>query len=307
MSTLTQQPRPVAAAGLLFLLLFAFTPPSGAEQPKVAKLTPIASKMTTSVTTPITASADVAATPSGDLRLDTLGMGDMIRVNVFRNPELTTEAKISEKGTVLFPLIGEIPVAGLTPSQAGQRVSDRLRQGKYVVNPEVTVSLVQINSRQVSVLGSVQKPGRYPLDSTTGKLTDLLALAGGIAPGGSEQITLVTTRNGQTVKQDIDLGAMLRTGDLAKNVELKPGDTIYVSRAPQVYVYGEVQKGGAYPIAKDTTVMQALALGGGLTPRGTTRGVQIHRRNGDQVHQMTAKLTDIVQPDDVIYVKESLF
>jgi len=233
-------------------------------------------------------------------QLDALGQGDMVRVTVFRNPELTTEARVSERGTILFPMIGEVNIVGLTPSQAGQQIADKLRSGKYVVNPEVTVSLAQANSRQVSVLGNVTKPGRYPLDSQNARLTDLIATAGGITPTGSNQITIVST-NG--TKSDVDLAGMFRSGDLTKNVALQPGDTVYVHKAPLVYVYGEVQKGGAYPIEPSMTVMQAIALGGGITPRGTQRGIKITRAG----NAVNAGLGDPVQPDDVIYVKESLF
>ena len=232
--------------------------------------------------------------------LDALGQGDMVRVTVFRNPELTTEARISERGTILFPMIGEVNIVGLTPSQAGQMIADKLRSGKYVVNPEVTVSLGQVNSRQVSILGNVTKPGRYPLDSQNVKLTDLIATAGGITATGSNQITVVST-NG--TKNDVDLAGMFRSGDLSKNVSLQPGDTVYVHKAPMVYVYGEVNKGGAYPIEPSMTVMQAIALGGGISPRGTQRGIKITRAGNG----INAGLGDPVQPDDVIYVKESLF
>jgi polysaccharide export outer membrane protein len=259
----------------------------------------------------------IAATPSAmpqpaaetvqDVHLEALGMGDMVRVSVFRNPELTTEARISERGTILFPMIGEVPVAGLTPSQAGARIADKLRSGKYVVNPEVTVSMMQVNSRQVSVLGNVVKPGRYPLDSTTAQLTDLIALAGGVGPTGSDEVTVITKRNGKQEKMEIDLGEMFRRGDLSRNISLEPGDTIYVHKAPMVYVYGEVQKGGAYRVEPQMTVMQAIAMGGGITPRGTERGIKISRRDATGVRRIDASLTDNVQPDDVIYVRESLF
>ena len=244
---------------------------------------------------------------ANDARLESLGMGDMVRVTVFRNPELTTEARVSERGTILFPMIGEVPVAGLTPYQVGSRIADKLKAGKFVVNPEVTVSLAQVNSRQVSVLGSVVKPGRYALDSTNVRLSDFLAVAGGIAPGGSEEVTILTNRSGTQEKIEVDLGAMMRNGDLSKNVQLEPGDTIFVQKAPMVYIYGEVQRAGAYPLAQNMTVMQALALGGGVTVRGTERGIQISRRNGNAVSRIDARLTDRVQPDDVIHVKESLF
>jgi polysaccharide export outer membrane protein len=273
------------------------------------------------VTQHVAASASTAATlnmpqpaalpdtqSAADLRLEALGMGDLVRVTVFRNPELTTEARVSEKGTILFPMIGEVPISGLTPSQAGQRIGDRLRAGKFVVNPEVNVSLAQVNSRQVSVLGSVAKPGRYPLDSTNVRLSDFLAVAGGIAVGGSDEVTILTNRNGKQEKIEVDLGKMMRNGDLSKNVALEPGDTIFVQKAPMVYIYGEVQKAGAYPLQRNMTVMQALALGGGVTVRGTERGIKISRRaDNGSARRIDADLNDTVQPDDVIYVRESLF
>jgi polysaccharide export outer membrane protein len=289
----------LVAAAVLLLTLLALPRASAAAEhvAKAAKLTPIAA--------PATAPSPQSA--AADSRNEALGPGDAVHITVFRNPDLTTDTKVTEKGTVLFPLIGEVQVSGLTASQAGQRIAEKLRSGKFVVNPEVTVGTTQVNSRQVSVLGNVNKPGRYPLDTATGKLTDLLALAGGVAPGGSDQVTLVTTRNGKTTTTDIDLPSMLRAGDLSKNFELQAGDTIFVHRAPMVYIYGEVQKGGAYRLEKDMTVMQVLAMGGGLTTRGTQRGIRIERKDGEAVRQIDAKLSDRVKGDDVIYVRESLF
>jgi len=243
---------------------------------------------------------------STGVSLDSLGMGDVVRVTVFRNPDLTTEARISEKGVILFPLIGEVQLVGLTPAQASSLIADRLREGRYVVNPEVTVSMAQINSRQVAVLGAVNKPGRYPLDSQSSRLTDFLAMAGGIAPTGADHVTLVATRDARTVKRDVDVKAIF-AGDLSQNVQLEPGDTIFVEKAPTVYIYGEVQRAGAYRLEPHMTVMQALALGGGVTTRGTRRGIQIARRDASGVHEVDASLTDTVQSDDVIYVRESLF
>ena len=249
--------------------------------------------------------ATLAPQSMAESRLETLGQGDMVRITVFRNPDLTTEARISERGTILFPMIGEVPIAGLTPSQAGSRIADKLRSGRFVVNPEVNVSLAQVNSRQVSVLGAVNKPGRYPLDAQNVHLSDLLATAGGVAPVGSDRVTIVSASG---AKSDVDLEAMFTNGDLSRNVELAPGDTIYVHKAPMVYVYGEVQKGGAYRLEPGMTVMQAIALGGGITPRGTDRGIKISRRDpAGHVKRIDGDLTDRVQPDDVIYVRESLF
>jgi polysaccharide export outer membrane protein len=290
-----------AAAGALFVILAAH---SGATlaQNRVAKVTAV----TPSAAAPTAVPAS-QATANLDNRAETLGPGDQVRITVFRNPDLTTETRLSEKGSVMFPLIGEVPLTGLTPAQAGKSIADKLRQGKFVVNPEVTVAAMQSNSRQVSVLGNVNKPGRYPLDAATGKVTDLLALAGGISPGGSDTVTLVTNRGGKNSTQEVDLPAIV-AGDVSRNVELQPGDTIYVGRAPMVYIYGEVQKAGAYRVEKNMTVMQVLAMGGGLTTRGTQRGIRIERKSDDgNTRRLNAKLTDTVRSDDVIYVQESLF
>ena len=305
------RPWQVAAAAALFVFLIAHPGVSAAQAPRAAQLTPVASPA--SAPTPKKGAQpapvpEASVVPEGmEGRVETLGPGDAVRITVFRNPELTTDTKVSERGTITMPLIGEVSIAGMSSVQASKLIADKLRSGKFVVNPEVQVAATQVNSRQVSVLGNVNKPGRYPLDTATGKLTDLLALAGGVAPGGSDQVTLVQTRGGKTATTNVDLPSMLRDGDLSKNFELQAGDTIFVHRAPQVYIYGEVQKGGAYRLEKDMTVMQVLAMGGGLTPRGTQRGIRIERKEGESTRQIDAKLTDRVRGDDVIYVRESLF
>lgn len=303
------------AAGALLVVTFAFAGATQAQS-RAATLVPIDTpQKQAAVAAPVQAApsaqplqaAQPVAKPGGDYRLESLGPGDMVRISVFRNPDLTTEARVSERGTIQFPLVGEIPVNGMTSSQAGAKIAEKLRDGKFVVNPEVTVSVFQVNSRAVSVLGNVNKPGRYPLDASTAKLTDLIAVAGGIAPTGSDQVTIVTTRDGKTRSMDVDLPSMLRAGDLTKNLALEAGDTVFVHRAPMIYIYGEVQKGGAYRIEKDMTVMQALAMGGGLTPRGTERGIRVTRKADGRTIQREVKLTDPVEVDDVIHVRESLF
>ena len=216
--------------------------------------------------------------------LEAVGPGDSVRVTVFRNPDLTTESRVTDQGTIFFPLIGEVQVSGLTPNQAARRIADRLASGKFVVNPEVQFSIAAVNSRQVSVLGNVAKPGRYPIDSVNRRVTDFIAAAGGMAAGGADTVTVVQVRNGQETKTDVDLAQMFRNGQLAANMELAPGDTIYVHRAPMIYVGGEVNKAGAYRLEPHMTVMQAIALGGGINPRGTERGIQIHRRDGNGEH-----------------------
>ena len=240
---------------------------------------------------------------------DALGEGDTVRVTVFQNPDLTTETRISARGSITFPLIGEVALAGLDAAGAEARIARRLVEGKFLLKPQVSLRVMSVASRQVSVLGQVVRPGRYPLDGVATKLTDMLALAGGISPTGDDNVIVMTRRDGKPRRLDIDVPYMYRTGDMAKDIELESGDVVYVNRAPVFYIYGEVQRGGAYRLEPAMTVMQALSVGGGMTPRGTVRGLKITRRgpDGGESRRIDAALTDRVQPDDVIYVRESLF
>src|SRR5262245_62336061 len=128
---------------------------------------------------------------------DVLGEGDSVRITVYQNPDLTTEARISDQGTITFPLIGEVALAGLTPARAEARIAEHLVKGKFLVRPQVSVNVIQVRSRQVSVLGQVARPGRYALDDTSSNLTDILALAGGVSPGGDDDVTNKMQTDGQ--------------------------------------------------------------------------------------------------------------
>jgi len=225
-----------------------------------------------------------------------LGAGDAVRVTVFQQADLTTDARITEKGTIPMPLVGEVKVAGMTQAEAAAKIAGELKNGKYLKNPQVSVAMTTLRSRQVSVLGLVTRPGRYALDDTSTRLTDVIAAAGGIAAGGAEDVTVV--RNGQSQRVNI----------LAKNFTLQNGDTVHVDRAPVFYIYGEVVHAGSYPVGQNLTVMQALSLGGGITPRGSESRIKLRRTQDDgKVVESDAKLTETVRPNDVIFVKESIF
>ncbi|MCC4116426.1 polysaccharide export protein EpsE [Aromatoleum toluclasticum] len=253
--------------------------------------------------------AVAAPAPAADeAREYVLGPGDIVRISVFQNPDLTTEGRVSETGALTFPLIGSVPLGGRTVSAAEALIAERLRQGGFVLQPQVTVLPVQIRGNQVAVLGHVNKPGRYPLDTFNVRVTDMLANAGGVAAGGDDVIVLVGTRDGQRVRKELDLPALFQRGDGDADTMLSPGDVIYVRRADVFYIYGEVQKPGSFRLERNMTVMQALATGGGPTLRGTVRGLRIHRRGGDgKVAVIEPTLEDRLRPDDIIYVKESLF
>jgi len=239
---------------------------------------------------------------------EVLGDGDSVRITVFQNPDLTTETRISERGTISFPLLGEVALAGLTRAAAEARIAARLKDGKFILNPQVGVELVTVRSRQVSVLGEVARPGRYPLDGARITLTDVIALAGGITQQGADTVTVVTGGQGDSKRIEVNLPAMYRSGNFSRDIEVRSGDSIYVPRAPVFYIYGEVRRAGMYRLEPGMTVAQALSVGGGLTDRGTERGLAIRRKASDgKAHEIEARLSARVEPGDVIYVKESLF
>jgi len=239
---------------------------------------------------------------------DTLGPGDTVRITVFRHPDLSSEVRLSDKGTVAFPLIGEVSLKGLSTDAAAARIASKLKEGKFLVAPQVSISLLQLRSRQVSVLGDVAHPGRYALEDPSAKLTDVLAMAGGTGPLAADNVTVMSNRGGKTIKTEVNLPDIMRGSPAQQDPGIQSGDTVFVPRAPVFYIYGEVQHGGAYKLEHGMTVMQAISLGGGITLRGSDRRIEIRRRGPDgQWQEASAKLADGVRPDDVIYVKESFF
>jgi len=237
-----------------------------------------------------------------------LGVGDVVRITVYQNPDLTVEARVSELGQVNFPLIGVVTVGGLSVSQAQALIEKRLRDGGFVLKPQVTIQTTQIRSSQISILGQVNKPGRFPIELVGSKVSEMIAAAGGVVPGGADIVTLVGNRDGKPIKLDIDLPLVLQQGRADLDMPVENGDIIYVDRAPIFYMYGEVQRPGQLRIERGMTLMQALAQAGGTTARGTTRGIKVHRKDAAGAVQVREiKMNELVERDDVIYVSESLF
>ncbi|MEO7853094.1 MAG: polysaccharide export protein EpsE [Rubrivivax sp.] len=237
-----------------------------------------------------------------------LGAGDVVRIIVFQNPDLTLEARIGEAGLISYPLVGTVRLGGLTVRQAEKAVADGLRNGNFVKQPQVSLLVVQVRGNQASVLGQINRPGRFPIEQADMRLSDLLALAGGITATGADTITLVGTRDGKPYRKTIDLPGIFRGENRDNDVPVQNGDVVYVERAPVIYIYGEVQRPGAFRLERDMTVMQALASGGGLNLRGTEKGLRVHRKGANgNMQVLTPALDDQLREGDVVYVKESLF
>ena len=166
---------------------------------------------------------------------DKLGVGDAVRVTVFQQPDLTLETRIADNGSISMPLVGPVKVAGLTTAAAAGQIADALKRGKFLNNPQVNVALTTLRSRQVSVLGMVARPGRYPLDESSSQLADVIAAAGGVLPTGAETVSV--TREGKEQKVPL----------IGKGFALQGGETVYVERAPVFYIYGEVTRARRLP------------------------------------------------------------
>lgn len=246
-----------------------------------------------------------AGTASAQYRLAT---GDVIRVTVFQNSDLSLEARVSETGVISYPLLGSVAIGGLTLPQAEKRIADGLRDGNFVKQPQVSMLVTQVRGHQVSVLGHVGHPGRFPLELADTKLTDIIATAGGISVTGADTVVLIGRRNGQAYRAEFDLPAIFGPSRRGEDVILQNGDVVWVERAPMIYLYGEVQRPGTLRLERGMSVMHALASAGGITQRGTVRGLRVHRRDADgKVQIIEAQMNDLLRPDDVVYVRESVF
>ena len=252
---------------------------------------------------------------SKDLSEYQLGPGDYIRVSVFQNPDFLNERRVSEMGAITLPLLGEIDLGGLSIPQAEKLIEERLKEGGFLVKPQVSITPLQIKSSQVSVIGLVNKPGRYPIEIMNLRLSEAIAMAGGIiqnipATGlnGSETVLVTGTRNRQPYRTEIDLSQMFKSGSMEQDVVVQNGDVIYVKRADQYYIHGEVQRPGVYRLERNMTIRQALAQAGGLTQRGSFNGAKIHRK--DELGHTTViypSLDDPVHDDDTLFLRESYF
>jgi polysaccharide export outer membrane protein len=282
----------LGSAALLPLHVQAQTP---APRPTATPAAPSASP----------ASPASAAAPALEYRL---AAGDVIRVNVYQNPDLALEARVPEDGVISYPLVGAVRVGGQTIAQVERAIAEGLRSGNFVRSPQVNVNVVAVRGNQASALGQVNRPGRFPIEVVGMRLSDLLALAGGVSSAGADSVVLVGTRDGRPFRREIDVPSLFRSEERSDDVVIANGDVLFVDRAPMVYIYGEVQRPGAFRLDRGMTLMQALAAGGGLTPRGTEKGIRVHRKNPDgSIRVLTPAMDERLGDADVVYVRESIF
>lgn len=245
------------------------------------------------------------------LASNVIGPDDTLRISVYGYEDLRTETRVSSDGRITFPLIGEVMAGGKTSIELEEAIASQLIIGGFIHNAQVSVAVLERVSQNVSVLGYVYKPGRYPLDSDS-SIVDVIAMAGGIqdlpTSRGDNKVVVTRTTDGVTQKFELDMKNYLENPEKTATFKMQKGDIIYVPKAPMFYIYGEVQHPGGYPLEPDLTVVKALSIGGGLTLRGTDSRLHIKRKDDKGVLQeMDADLSTPVLKDDVVYVNERWF
>ena len=316
--------RRACAFSFAFLLLPAFSSTAASQQQPQKSSTdaaPVflsgqpasqAAQGTTPANTPGAEKNDAQASSGGaDASQVRLGSGDLIEVSVYNVPELTTKVRVGNSGDVYLPLIDYVHVGDLTVEEAQSLIQKRFADGGFVRNPHVTIFVDESSSQGITVLGDVGKPGIYP-NVGDHKLYELISEAGGFTATAGRRVSII--RRNQAEPIHLNLPRNL-ADDLSGNVEIMPGDTITVPRAPIVYVVGDVGRPSGLLIDNGSlTVLQALALAGGANKTAKMGGVRIIRKGPagmteTQVHlkkMLEAKAPDMpLQADDILFIPVS--
>jgi len=236
-----------------------------------------------------------------------LGANDVVRITVYGHPDLSTVARIAENGGLTLPIVGEIALGGLTSREAELKIQALLTQQRIVKTPQVTLMVDRYESKRVSVLGEVARPGVFVI-SRDSSLMDLISEAGGLNADAGDIAFLTRRSEGANQARAIDLVALLKGASDVPEPTVADGDRIYVPRMERFYIYGQVNKPGAYRLERGMTVMQALSVASGLTDKGTERGLKVRRKTADGIEkEFAVSPTHLIQANDVVYVNESLF
>jgi polysaccharide export outer membrane protein len=238
-----------------------------------------------------------------------VGEGDVLKIVVYENDDLTTTARVSRENAVVVPLIGRVDVKGLSVSQIADNIKTLLADG-YLVDPHVSIFIEEFRSRNVTVLGEIRQPGLYELREET-TLLELLSKAGGVNENAGSQAIIKRRQDSDqnTVKIiKIDLQRLLEAGDTSLNVTIMDEDSIYIAKAELFYINGQVHRPAAYKCNPQTTLHMAVTMAGGFTDIASSRRIKIIRnKNGKKTVISRAKMDASILPDDIIVVPESFF
>jgi polysaccharide export outer membrane protein len=255
-----------------------------------------------------------AQTASGQY---TIGPSDVLKITVFNETQLSGSYRVESDGSIVYAILGRLPVAGRTERDIATMIEKALADG-WINNPQVAVQVEHFRSRTIFIAGEVRTPGKYPLQGDN-TLLEVLALAGSLTSNASNEVVVVRPRNAESRAAPtlpdtgddaevirIDLQA-IEQGRMSGNIQLQDGDTVFVPRTEKFYISGHVRSPNAYPYTKGMTVQQAIALAGGLTDRGSTRGIKVRRETrpgSGEYREISVKLNDPVQPNDTIVIRQ---
>ena len=266
----------------------------------------------------VRAVALVAQGPANAVTDYIVGPQDVLTITSYDQPDLTGKFAVEADGTFTYPLIGRVKAGGFSLRALEARLKKQLKDDGFFTNPQITVAVDTYKSQKVFVVGEVRTPGSYPLSGDM-SLVEALARAGSTLPTASGEAVIVHPAGGKASGPVLPTEAAasnvvrvdlreLQSGEGTQMALLRDGDTIFVPRAESVYVFGQVKNPGAYPLQqKNTSVLQALSLAGGVTDRGSTGRVKIARIVNGEKREFKVKLGEIVKPGDTVIVGERFF
>jgi polysaccharide export outer membrane protein len=301
---------------VFFVLLAVFAKASCAQTEMQQKMGAQLGRDTTQhrlETTATTHGSNLAVVPADFARLK-LDSGFLLSLNVLDDPDFTGAYRIDEKGDIELPVLGLLHVAGETVSESRNQIRKKLLDGKILIDPQVELSIIEYSAPEVTILGEVSSPGKYPLLAPR-KLVEVLALAGGtsVAAGNEVQISSGDS-NGSSVVVHFSKATNPSTVD---NVIVRPGDIVRVKRAGIVYVLGSVMQPGGYVMQEDgtLTLLQAISLAKGTALPASLGTIYLIRKNPDGTEVDISlpyskiyhgKSVDVqLQAADVLYVSAS--
>lgn len=249
-----------------------------------------------------------------------VGPDDLLALSVYDSPELTRTVRVDADGNIRLPMLKDpIQVRGMVPSQLEATIARSLTRGKVLVDPIVTVTIVEYQSRPVNVVGAVKNPLVFQATRPI-PLLDALARAGGMREdAGSDIVVSKEVMRAGTltrVTQNIPVRQLIDNADPSLNVMLHGGEEVLVPEAQKIYVVGNVKKPGAYPIRNDeeTTILQLLALSEGLSPFPAKIAYVYRRTPAGAKTEVPVELAKIMkrkapdvplQANDVLYIPDA--
>ena len=236
-----------------------------------------------------------------------VGPGDVLGISVYDNEDLTTKVRVSTAGTIVMPLLGQVEVQGESVNAITNKITSLLADG-YLVNPQVNIFVEEYRSKKVVVLGNVRTPGLIELSGPTNFL-ELVSKAGGLEKDAGDTAT-IQRKDGAapTTVIVIDLLALIEQGDLSQNIQIRDGDTVFISKAGMCFITGQVKSPGTYSCGDGTTVLRLVALAGGFTGKASKSSINIVRIvNNEKQISKDVDLYTALQDNDVVVVPESFF